>query len=165
MARTCTVCVHPEREAINQALISGEAALSVAARYFTVGGKPLGRMAVQRHKENHIPETMAKAKEAQEVAHGADLLQNVRKLQNKAIQLLLKAEADGDYRTALAGIREARGCLELLAKLVGELSDAPTVNITISPQWVELRTVIVQALSEYPAARLAVAQALAEVEP
>ncbi len=60
----------------------------------------------------------------------------------------------------MAGIRAARGCVELLAKLMGELNESPTVNITINPQWVELRTLIVEVLQPYPDARQAVAKVL-----
>ena len=67
-------------------------------------------------------------------------------------------------RTALQGVREAKGCLELLARLQGELQERTTVNVLINPQWLTLRTVILQALDEYPEARFAVAQALQEVE-
>ena len=70
---------------------------------------------------------------------------------------MLKAEADGDIRTALAGIREARGCLELLAKLLGELRDGAAVNVAVSPGWVAVRSAILDALAPYPDARLAVA--------
>ncbi|RYG57149.1 hypothetical protein EON80_28595 [bacterium] len=54
--------------------------------------------------------------------------------------------------------------LELVAKLLGMINDAPTVNITINPQWLELRAVIVQSLKDYPEARLSVAAALVELE-
>jgi len=43
-------------------------------------------------------------------------------------------------RTALSGIREARGNVELLAKLRGELDERPVVNILVAPQWIALRT-------------------------
>jgi hypothetical protein len=48
----------------------------------------------------------------------------------------------GYLRTALAAISQARGNLELLGKLAGELDDRPVVNLNISPQWLELRAVM-----------------------
>ncbi|MEO7474680.1 MAG: hypothetical protein ABIY46_05040, partial [Gemmatimonadales bacterium] len=65
-----------------------------------------------------------------------------------------------DLKTALGGIREARGCLELLGRLEGELQDAPAVNVTVSPEWGIMREIIVGALESYPDAKRAVAQAL-----
>lgn len=53
---------------------------------------------------------------------------------------------------------------ELLAKLLGQLKDGPTVNVLISPDWQRLRSVILEALMPYPDARIALAETLAEVE-
>jgi hypothetical protein len=63
MARTCTVCVHAERAAIDRALVAGEPARAVAARYGTVG-----RMSLQRHRKDHLPALLAKAYEAEQSA-------------------------------------------------------------------------------------------------
>lgn len=155
MPRRCTVCAHPEAEAINKALVSGEPYRSVANRY-----ESLSQAAVQRHQENHLPTTLAKAKEAGEVAHADDLLAQVRDLQARTLAILEAAEETSQHRTALAAIREARSNLELLAKLLGELDDRPQINLLISAEWIELRAVIVGALEPHPEARRAVLRAL-----
>jgi len=115
---------------------------------------------VQRHSENHLPATLAKAKEAEMVAHADDLLAQVRALQARTLVILETAEASEQHRTALSAIREARSNLELLAKLLGELDERPVVNLNISPEWLELRTVIVGALEPYTDARGAVLRAI-----
>jgi len=94
------------------------------------------------------------------VAHADDLLEQVRDLQVRTFAILEAAEVSEQHRTALSAIREARGNLELLAKLLGELDDRPTVNVLISPEWLELRTVIVGALEPYTDARGAVLRAI-----
>lgn len=53
--------------------------------------------------------------------------------------------------------------LELLAKLLGELQENHTVNILISPQWMQIRSILVSALIPYPDARFAVADALEKI--
>jgi len=58
-----------------------------------------------------------KAQDARDVARGDSLLEQAKALQKKAQDLLTKAELAGDLRTALQGVREAKGCLELMAKL------------------------------------------------
>ncbi|WP_157833915.1 hypothetical protein [Candidatus Methanoperedens nitratireducens] len=115
-----------------------------------------------RHKD-HLPVELTKAQAAQEVAQADTLLDQVKQLQRKAWELLGKAEAAGDLRTALQGVREAKGCLELLAKLQGELQQEGTINITLAPEWLELRTVILHALEPFPEAKLRLAAALQEV--
>jgi hypothetical protein len=155
MPRVCAVCDHPERTAIDQALVRGES-VSRNSALFRVSTDSL-----ERHKANHLPKAVVKAQEVREVAKGDDLLREVRILRSKAYSLLLKAEEKGDLRTALGGIREARGCLELLAKLLGELDERPQINVLIaSTEWTSVRGLILKALLPYPEARVAVAEAL-----
>jgi hypothetical protein len=103
---------------------------------------------------------LLKAKEAREATHADNLLNQVKDLQARALSILSQAERSGDLKTALLAIREARGCLELLGKLAGELQSAPTVNILVSPEWARIRTLILEALEPYPDARIAVSKAL-----
>jgi len=157
--RKCSVCTHPAVNEINEMLVSGKPFNEIVTVY-----TDLTKMALSRHKQNHIPEILTRAREAQEVAQADDLLSQVQFLQNKALSILKQAEAAGELRTALQAIREARGNLELLAKLLGELQQEGTVNILISPEWLSLRTVILKTLEPYPEARLTLANALQEVE-
>jgi len=159
MPRTCTVCTHPDRAAIDAALVAGEPNRRIAARHAVT------EQALRRHQmADHIPARMAKAQEAAEVAQADDLLWDVRTLRSKAYSLLLQAEAAGDIRTALAGVREARGCLELLAKLLGELDDRPQLNVLVAPEWITLRAALLEALRPYPDARAAVSGRLVALE-
>lgn len=152
--RRCTVCSHPEKEAIDEALVGGAAFPALAALY-RVSDDALGR-----HKANHLPAKLVMAEQAAEVAEADDLLDQVKGLQGRAYGILDKAEGAGDLRTALGAIREARGNLELLAKLLGELDERPVLNVLISPEWIELRAVIVGALDAHPDAQGAVLRAI-----
>lgn len=154
MPRTCTVCAHTDRQAIDVALVAGEPYRSIAKRF---AASPA---AVLRHKDGHLSATLAKAQEAAEVAHADNLLAQVRDLQTRSLTILATAEKAGELRTALAAIGQARANLELLAKLVGELQQEGTVNIVVHPEWVSLRTLILQVLSPFPEARQAIAEAL-----
>ena len=153
----CTICPHEKLEEINQALMSGLSLRNVAKQFF------VSMPSLHRHKR-HIPAGMVLAQHAKEVAKADTLLEQVAKLRDKAMSILEQAEQAGDLRTALAGVREAKGCLELLAKLQGELGQEGTVTVTISPQWLSLRTVMLQTLEPYPEARLRLAAALREVD-
>ena len=155
MPRVCTICTHPEHEAINQALVAGESAPKIAAKY------RVSDDAITRHRA-HVPATLAKATEAKETALADDLLAQVRALRNKAISILTTAEKAGDLRTALLGVREARACIELLLEVEGELNRQPVINILVAPEWLELRTVILQTLAPYPEAHAALARTLTD---
>jgi transposase-like protein len=155
--RRCTVCDHPERHSIDEALVSGAPYRSVAKRF------ELSESAVYRHKTDHLPAHLLMAKEVEEAARADDLLEQVRNLQTHALDILERAEKTGDLRTALAAISQARGNLELLGKLAGELDERPVVNLNVSAEWLELRAVIVGALEPHPAAHRAVLRALESV--
>jgi len=118
---------------------------------------------VYRHKTDHLPAHPLKAREIEEVARADDLLDQVRTLQIHALDILERAEKAGDLRTALFAISQARGNLELLGKLAGELDERPVINLNVSPEWLELRAVIVGALEPHPAAHGAVLRALESV--
>ena len=154
MPRRCTVCDHPERHSIDEALVTGAPYRSVAKRF------ERSESAVYRHKTEHLPAHLLKAKEVEEAARAADLLDQVRNLQAHALDILERAEKAGDLRTALSAISQARGNLELLGKLAGELDERPVVNLNVSPEWLELRAVMVGALEPYSEARGAVLSAL-----
>ena len=158
MPRSCTICEHPEREAIDSALVGDASNRSVASLY------DVSEAAVRRHKGNHLPAKLVMAEKAQEVAQADSLLEQVRDLQGRALAILDQAEMSGDLRTALGAIREARGNLELLAKLLGELSDAPQVNLNVSPEWLQIRAVIVTALEPHPEAKNSVLRAIRSVD-
>jgi hypothetical protein len=154
MPRSCTLCEHPEKDDIDRTLVGSASNRSVASLY------DVSEAAVRRHKANHLPAKLVMAVKAAEVVEADNLLHQVGDLQRRALAILDKAEEAGELRTALSAIREARGNLELLAKLLGELDERPMVNLNISPEWLELRAVIVGTLERHPEALNAVVGAL-----
>jgi hypothetical protein len=158
MPRVCTVCSHPQRDEIDRALASGQTIRRLAPLY------GVSESAISRHKRNHLPVAIARAREVTEVANAKDMLDQVRGLEAKARSILAQAEAAGDLRVALSAIREARGCLELLARLTGELQEGQTVNVLVLPEWASIRSALLQALTPYPEARVATARALQRID-
>src|ERR671916_717730 len=144
MPRACTVCEHPEREAIDRVLVGGASNRSAASLY------DVSEAAVRRHKSNHLPAKLVMAERAAEIVEADTLLEHVKDLQGRAYAILEKAEKAGELRTALGAIREARGNLELLAKLLGDLDERPVTNVLVSAEWVAVRTAMMEALGPYP---------------
>ena len=154
MPRTCTVCSHDLSHVINTELVRGGGNRRIAAQY------GLSETSVRRHRADHIPELLVKAAEALEAAHADDLLSEVRDLQRRTYAVLEATEQTREHRTALAAIKEARSNLELLARLLGELDSRLVVNLSVHPEWIELRALIVGALAPHPDARDAVVEAI-----
>ncbi len=162
MPRVCTVCAHPQRQEIDECLVSGQSNRGIA-RQFGVDD-----MAVSRHRNAHLPAQVAQAHKAREIARADTLLGRIETLYRKAVRILERGETEGGHRgqmRALAAIREARETVELLAKMAGELTgDGMTVNILVNPQWVTLQTAILNALEPYPQAKDAVSRALLSLD-
>ncbi len=56
---------------------------------------------------------MSRALQVREQEHGDSLLEQLEELQARTMDILDKAEADGDWRNALSAIGQAKGLLEL----------------------------------------------------
>jgi hypothetical protein len=156
--RHCTVCTHHAREAIDRSLVSGAKQADLVALH------GLSKFALSRHSRNHIPAKLAQAHAAAEVAEADNLLGMVLEQQATARRIAKDAERAGEKRTALLAVRELLRIVELQAKLAGQLSDGPTVNVVLAPQWLEVRSAMLVALAPYPDARAAVATRLLELE-
>ena len=150
----CSVCKHTEVNNINEKMIAGASVRSLAKEY------DLGTMALQRHRANHLPKALVKAKELQEIDAADRLLERVQGLYDTALEIMKEARDDGKFQPAVSALKEARSSLELIAKMIGELKTGHTVNITYNQEFIEVRQQIHQALLPYPEARQAVIEAL-----
>ncbi len=154
MPRTCTVCSHKEREGIDKALLADEPYRHIASRFGTSTG------ALQRHRAEHLPATMVKAQEQADVRHAIDVVTQLKAINGATLAILKEARDDKNGDLALKAVDRIQRQLELQSKLLGELNDGTTINITVTTEWLELRALIVQAVSPYPEAREAVLKAL-----
>jgi hypothetical protein len=132
MPRACTVCNHASREEIEKALLSGGSFRNVAKRFGT------SVTALFRHKSDHLPTSLVKAKEAEDIARADSVLGDIRNqiaqitsLYQAAEGILEEAKKSSDLPTALKAIRELsnlhrenRATLELIAKITGEMEKA-----------------------------------------
>ena len=125
MSRGCKICKDEKVRAINNAIIDGET-LQVIANKF--GFHP---STISRHKA-HVADKISKAAVICDAQEGASVLQKISDLMQKAHDLLDTAEQSGDVKTAIQAVREARGCLELMARVSGELAPEK-IQIMIAP--------------------------------
>lgn len=156
MPRVCTICTHAERSEIDAALVRGESFRHIAAQF------RVSTTALQRHKAEHVPVLLLKSKEAQELVHADNLLDQLSDLQTTTLRLLSAAEAAKKYTPAILAVGQARQNLELLGKLLHQLDEHPVVNVWMAPEWLSLQSKIINALDRHPEAKSAVLMALAE---
>ncbi len=132
------------------------------------------RAVMEQARIEALEEARAREKEAikEDIAFGAaegmasrldnalSFLDQLKEVRSKAASLLDKAEAAADLRAAGVFIRELREQIKLMAELEGKLATQPQITVINSPEWVELRTIIIQALDQYPEAKEAVVDAI-----
>jgi hypothetical protein len=158
MPRVCTICTHPRRQAIDKALVGGATMRELAAKY------RVSPDAMERHNAAHLPKAMIKAAEVEEVRQALDVVQQLKAINGATLQILMDARATGDADTALKAIDRIHKQIELQAKLLGELSDAPQVDVVLMPEWLALRGAILAALAPYSEARATVATQILRLE-
>jgi len=115
------------------------------------------------YKQKKLPDILSKSDDLKaevESVQGTSTLAEVRALKTRAMEILDQAQEAGDLKTALIGIREARGCLETCLKAEGKIDDRPQINITLNAEWIELKSTIITILKDHPAALEAVRNAI-----
>ena len=155
---TCTICRHPDRPAIDRALVAGESFRHVAERFGT------SATAAFRHKGDHLPAAMVKAHEAEDIGHAIDVVAQLKAINAATLAVLADARRAGDGDLALKAVDRVQRQLELQAKLIGQLDERPVVNVLVAQEWLSIRAVLIDALGAYPDARQAVAASLLRLE-
>jgi hypothetical protein len=151
--------MHSNRNNIDEDLLAGKSYREIKRR------TGLDKSALSRHVSKHLPVILTKSAEVKEMVRAENLQNEIEKLREKASRIGDKAEADKDYRTALAGVRELTRLLDLMAKLNGQLPDQASINIIMNnPQWIQLRSSILKSLEDYPEARVKLAEVLLNAE-
>ena len=153
MPRTCTICSHEHRDAMEDAFVAGQAKRRIASQHGVT------ERAVRYHMREHLPALLALARDAERAARADTLLDRMEALQRQTLAIL---DAPEDQRTALAAIAQARRNLELIGEVTRELDRAGTVNLELTVEWQEVKAVLVNTLASYPEAQQAVFGALEE---
>lgn len=165
MPRTCTICKHSRRDDIDKAAtVGGTDSLRKISQDFAVSYD-----ALYRHVNGgHIPQQLAKAEQAKEIASADKLLKIIEGLLSECLVIVKRARGDEDKTPddtlKLKAIKEARETAKLLLEVAGKLSGGPQVNVFTAPEWVKIEAVILQVLEPHPELRQQLADALAGVK-
>jgi len=159
--RPCSICGHPQRAEIERELLGGTSFRKVAARYETTP------QSLIRHRNAHMSRSIVAAAqhEAREVeqAHDASLLDQVRDLSRRALEMMAEARSAGDLRTALSGVSAATKLLELQGKFLGQIAPT-TVNVLVTQEFKVVQVALLSALEAHPQAKADVLAALARIQ-
>lgn len=185
MPRRCGPCGDPLRNELDRRILeiglNGESYRKISQDF------GYSEFALRRHRENHLSQDLAdiqdimitaretalaeaqgreleefKAKALEGTAGrleaAKDYFDQLREIMTRAACLLDRAEAAKDLKAAVGFLKELREQIRLMAELEGKFQ--PQITIINNPEWIELRTLIINALEPYPQARVAVVHAL-----
>jgi len=110
MPATCSVCAHPDRDAIDESLVRGVPYRAISRQH------GVGRDSVARHaKSGHVPIVIVVSGERHEAERAESLTQRAEFLWRRAAVILDQSE--GRPNVELSAIRELRQVVELLGRL------------------------------------------------
>jgi hypothetical protein len=160
MGRSCTICLHPDRAAIDRSLVSGTSFRDLAGQWSVT------KSALHRHKQEHLPAHLAKAHEEESIGQAIDVVRQLRAINAACLEILQTSRAEKKHSISLKAVDRIERQISLQAKLLGELQETgPTVNVLVAPEWREIKVNILAALSPFPEARSAVSKVLTDARP
>ncbi len=127
MPRICHVCSHPNRDAIDAAIVNQVPTSDISGLHGVSGDS------IRRHGRNHLPGRLVRAGEIKAVAAADDLLGQALRLQEEALGVLELAKADGNP----GGVLQAIDRLQKGLVLMGSLREAreETVQQVVEFRW------------------------------
>jgi hypothetical protein len=154
-AGKCTICAHPQRDAIDAALISGSVSRPRVAAEFGVNESSL-----RRHQANHPARSLVKLTMAEPTIHDAgtriDVPAQLRDQHSRALAAVRAAEKSGSMNAIQGAHREYRLTLDSIAKWNNEqakleLMRRPptTINLLTTPSYRKLREVVFDQLTTH----------------
>jgi hypothetical protein len=160
MPRSCTICTHEEREAIDNALVSRRPFREITELYGT------SKAALSRHLNDHILPHVSRIRASEDQDRAARMVKRIDTLTRETREVLemSKTGEDRDLDRVLKAVTRLERQLELEAKIEKVISDSPSITILNSPQWHILIEESYIALEPFPEAREALARTLLELE-
>ena len=126
----CTICHHPERQAIDCALLTDNDTYAALSHQY---GPSIS--ALFRHKK-HLQEKIRQTEKRLENSLHQETLFRYNDFLESTRQIVRTASADGDTRQVLRAVREGTRILNFITKLEVQFDPDTVYRILASPQWV-----------------------------
>ena len=160
MSRTCSICNDPNCDEIDRLGRLGDSTAKIAQEF------ALSYDALYRHfKADHHIRDVTAIPTTSELATSEDIYKEIGNWHVEARDLHQKAKADGDLKVALLGLDKALRCLELMAKMHGQIQEQNIrinlqASIYTSPEWSKVGDILAFLLAPHPELRSQVAREL-----
>lgn len=156
---SCTVCNHPERQAIDLALLNRTATLAqLSAKH------QLSQSALHRHKQHLLKKMGETQNRFQEMLREGSLF-ILNTFLNAVMDVAQTAGAEGDTRLTLQAVRQGTAIIKFMHKQDVPLSPDTVYRLLESPQWLEQQSLLPTTLEILVESRLDLADSLIEPCP
>lgn len=152
--RPCLACNHGQRDEIDHCIATNGKLRELTARF------GLTKSCLDRHKRHVLAPgaataSIVAAQAAYEPAVQSRTAQAILTRVADADRALQGAEGDRDWGAMVRAISEVRSIHMDVAKLTGELKTSPTVevNLTAAPEWLAIRSRMVELVRARPELR------------
>lgn len=154
-----------ERDAVVRDIVLGHRTMAKVAKDIGISDTSVGRYMTTVEPDERL-EIVARSISASKMAaaqghadllneFGEDVDRDLKWVLNELKELLGKAKGDEDLRMQLGTLKEVRQSLMSLAELHGRLNKKIDISLNLneSPQFIQLRQIILQVLSRHPEAK------------
>jgi hypothetical protein len=156
----CTFCNHRDAALLEQQIAIKQLNQVQAAKI--VG---CNKSTVSRHMANCVPKKMAEwVKPGPAKEETLNVVSELVRSHENLLSLYQEARAKEDIHAAIKVLEAERRHLELVAKLTGQLNEAPQISFLQNPQYLTLKQTLIKKLEPYPDLRQEISQALIEAE-
>jgi hypothetical protein len=125
----CTICNHPQRQKIDQALVAGSSTLAALGQEYG-----LSTSALQRHKA-HLQAKISRAQNQLQDNLRQSYIFQLSQFLEMAMQTAQAAQAEGNSRLVLQAIAQGTRLIKIILKQDLQLDQRVVYEILASPQW------------------------------
>jgi hypothetical protein len=125
----CTICQHPQRRDIDQALIAGSATLAALSQEYG-----LSTSALHRHKE-HLQAKVSQAKDQLQDNLRQGCLFWLSRMLEMVMHAAETAQVEGNSKVVLQAITQGTRIIAIMLKQDFQLDPAVVFEVLASPQW------------------------------
>lgn len=155
----CRICKHPDRDFLERAIFNDTMSRTEVARH--VGCDPA---LVTHHLKKCIGRALVRAAETDvAIKKALDVAAVLEESHSTTMSILNDALAEGDRKTALDALAVEVKQMSLIARVTGQIGAAPQINVLLTQDYMDLKQVLVNAVSEIPEARHKLVQALSKL--
>ena len=125
----CSICNHPQRQKIDQALVAGSSTLTALGQEYG-----LSTSALQRHKA-HLQAKISRAQGQLQDNLRQGYIFQLSQFLEMAMQTARAAQAEGNSRLVLQALAQGTRLINILLKQDLQLDQRVVYEILASPQW------------------------------